>query len=190
MQDQSMVKEIIESFKYDGNKAINFLKSEYTVLKAGRANPHILDKVMVDYYGSMTPITQMGNIAVPEARMLTISVWDVSALPAVRKALQMADLGITPTDDGKVIRLVFPALTEERRKEIVKQVWKIAEDAKISLRNARKDCLNMLKQLKKDSEISEDEMSSLEKEVQKITDQFNGQIETLAQAKEKEVLEI
>ena len=135
----------------------------------------------------MTPITQMGNIAFRSKNANNFCV-GCQRLPALKSA-SVADLGIIQ-DDGKVIRLVFPALTEERRKEIVKQVWKIAEDAKISLRNARKDCLNMLKQLKKDIEISEDEMSSLEKEVQKITDQFNGQIETLAQAKQKEVLEI
>ena len=112
MQDEQMVKEIMQGYKEDIDKAITFLKSEYAVVKAGRANPHILDKVMVDYYGSMTPLNQMGNINIPEARMLTISLWDLNAMGAVRKALQMADLGLTPSDDGRIIRLVFPALTE------------------------------------------------------------------------------
>ena len=190
MQDESMIKDIIDAYKEDGNKSIHFLKGEYAVLKAGRANPHMLDKVMVDYYGTMTPIAQMANIAVPEARMMTISLWDTSALPAARKAIQVADLGVSPTDDGRMIRLVFPALTEERRRDLVKQVKKLAEDARISVRNARKDCMDWIKQIKKDGGISEDEMSTLEKEVQKITEQFNAQIDSLAESKEKEVMEI
>ena len=132
----------------------------------------------------------MGNINVPEARMLTISLWDINAMGAVRKALQMADLGLSPSDDGKIIRLVFPMLTEERRREIVKQVKKVCEDAKISLRNARRDCLDMFKQMKKDSEISEDEYSVLEKEVQKLMDNYTSNCDDICANKEKEVMEV
>lgn len=190
MQDEQMVKEILDGFKQDMEKAISFLKNEYAVIKAGRANPHILDKVMVDYYGVMTPLNQMGNINVPEARMLTISLWDLNAMGAVRKALQQADLGLTPSDDGRIIRLVFPMLTEERRKEIVKQVKKVCEEAKISLRNARRDCLDMFKQMKKDSEISEDEYAGLEKDVQKQLDSYNAMCDDICSRKEKEVMEV
>ena len=190
MQDESMVKDIVQGYKDDANKAITFLKGEYAVVKAGRANPHLLDKVMVEYYGSMTPLNQMGNISIPEARMILINLWDAGAMAAVRKAIQVADIGVTPSDDGRVMRLVFPQLTEERRKEIVKQVKQIAEEARISIRNARKDCMDLLKQIKKDGGVSEDEMSALEKEVQKITDAHNEQIETIAISKEKEIMEI
>lgn len=190
MQDEQMVKEIMQGYKEDIDKAITFLKSEYAVVKAGRANPHILDKVMVDYYGSMTPLNQMGNINIPEARMLTISLWDLNAMGAVRKALQMADLGLTPSDDGRIIRLVFPALTEERRREIVKQVKKICEDAKISLRNARRDCLDMYKSMKNDKLLSEDEYAVLEKDVQKVLDNANATCDEICANKEKEVMEV
>ena len=190
MQDAQMVKDIMDGFKDDMEKAISFLKSEYSVIKAGRANPHILDRVMVDYYGVITPLNQMGNINVPEARMLTISLWDLNAMGAVRKALQLADLGLTPSDDGKIIRLVFPMLTEERRRELVKQVKKVCEDAKISLRNARRDCLDMYKQMKKDSQLSEDEYAGLEKDVQKVLDSYNAKCDEICQTKEKEVMEV
>lgn len=190
MQDEEMIKEIIEGYKIDATKAITFLKGEYSVLKAGRANPHILDKVMVDYYGTMTPLNQMGNVSIPEARMLTVSIWDLNAMANIRKALQMADLGVSISDDGKIIRLTFPVLTEERRRDIVKQVKKLAEDARISLRNARRDAMDLLKSEKKDGNLSEDELSGLETQVQKITDSHNTQIDELATAKEKEVMEI
>lgn len=190
MQDEQMVKDIIEAFKDDTKKAENFLKSEYSIVRAGRANPHILDKVMVDYYGVMTPLNQMANVNIPEARMLTVSVWDLNAMGAVRKAIQSADLGLTPSDDGRVIRLVFPALTEERRKEIVKQVKKLCEDAKISIRNARRDCLEMFKQMKKDNELSEDELKTLESQVQKIIESANANVDEICALKEKEVMEI
>lgn len=184
------LKELIESSKEDMSKAVVFLKNEYLTLRAGRANPHILDKIVVDYYGVSTPINQMANISVPEARMLVISVWDQSQLRNIEKAIQQADLGVNPIDDGKVIRLIFPALTEERRRDIVKSVKNLAENAKISLRSTRRDCLDLFKQMKKDGEISEDEMSGVEKEVQKLVDSFNEQIETLCQIKEKEIMEI
>lgn len=184
------VKELIESSKQDMEKALSFLKNEYQTLKAGRANPHILNKIFVDYYGTMTPINQMGNVSVPEARVLMISIWDQSQLKNITKAIQQADIGVNPIDDGKVIRLIFPTLTEERRKEIVKNVKVLAENAKISLRSIRRDCLDIFKQMKKDGEISEDELTGIEKEVQKTTDAFNMQIENLCIAKEKEIMEI
>lgn len=190
MQDEAMVKDTIDCFKQDLEKAIDHLNSEYQTVRAGRANPHLLDKVMVEYYGSMTPINQMANISVQEARVLAISVWDVSQVKNVSKAIQMADLGVNPSDDGKIIRLVFPAPTEERRKELVKQVKKLCEDTKVVLRNARRDCLDMFKDMKKNSEISEDEYAGLEKDVQKILDSYNTECEELCDSKEKEIMEI
>lgn len=184
------IKELIESSKEDMLKAVNFLKGEYQSLKAGRANPHILDKVLVDYYGAMTPISQMANISIPEARVLAITLWDLSQIHNVTKTLQQADLGVNPIDDGRVIRLVFPILTEERRREIVKSVKSLAENAKIALRGARRDCLDLFKQMKKDGEISEDELMGVERDVQKIVDGYNAQIEELAENKEKEVMSI
>lgn len=190
MQDEQMIKEIVEGYKIDANKAISFLKGEYAVLKAGRANPHILDKVIVDYYGTMTPLNQMANISVPEARTLAISLWDINAMANVRKALQVADLGLTPSDDGRVIRLNFPILTEERRRDIVKQVKKLEEDAKISIRTSRRDAMDLLKSEKKDGNLSEDELATYEAQIQKLTDGFNAQIEEISAVKEKEVMEI
>ncbi|MDD4111234.1 MAG: ribosome recycling factor [Clostridia bacterium] len=180
----------MESSKEDMFKTISFLKNEYLTLRAGRANPHILDKVTVDYYGTMTPINQMANISVPEARVLLINVWDQSQLKNVAKAITVADLGVNPMDDGKVIRLIFPSLTEERRKDIVKAVKTLAENAKISIRSTRRDCLDLFKQMKKDGELTEDELAGIEKEVQKIVDSFNEQIESLCESKEKEIMEI
>ena len=190
MQDAEMVKEVLSSYEDDLKKAIDHLKGEYLVIRAGRANPHILDKVVVEYYGVPTPINQMANISVPEARMILVNVWDQSQVREVSKAIQAADIGVTPSDDGKVIRLVFPALTEERRKEIVKQVKKLCEETKIALRNARRDCLDIYKQMKKDNEISEDEYASLEDDVQKIQDKYIGICEDECEEKEKEVMEI
>lgn len=190
MQDESMINEVFEMLKDDINKALQHLKNEYLIIRAGRANPHILDKVFVDYYGQQTPINQMANLSVPEARLLVVSVWDQSQVKNVSKAISMADLGVSPSDDGKVIRLAFPALTEERRRDIVKQVKKLAEDAKVATRNARRDCLDVFKQMKKDGEISEDEMSSLEKDVQKVVDTASNDIDSISATKEKEILEL
>ena len=171
-------------------KAINHLESEFNLVRAGRANPHILDKVTVEYYGSLTPLNQMGNISVPEARVLQINIWDQSQIKNVSKAISEANLGVNPIDDGKTIRLIFPALTEERRKEIVKQVKKIAEDSKVAVRNARRDCLDVFKSMKKEGEITEDDLAFCEKEVQKITDNYINKIDERTEEKEKEVMEI
>lgn len=172
------------------SKTLDYLKGEYANIRAGRANPHILDRIKVDYYGTPTPINQMANISIPEARMMVISVWDASALKSVSKAIQENDIGINPSDDGRIIRLVFPQLTAEKRKEIVKDIKIIAENSKVNMRNSRRDCLDTFKEMKKVGLISEDELASLEKEVQKLLDSNIAMVDTIFQSKEKEVLEI
>ncbi len=190
MQNEEMVEELAFGYSEQLEKAYNHLMDEYQIIRAGRANPHILDRVMVDYYGVMTPINQMANIQIPEARMIVVNVWDNSQLKNVSKAIMAADLGVTPTDDGKVIRLVFPALTEERRKELCKQVKKLLEEAKVAMRNARRDVLEKYKGLKKDSQITEDELSGLESDVQKELDEIIVKAEKASADKEKEIMEI
>lgn len=171
-------------------KKIDWLKSEFLTIRAGRANPHMLDKILVNYYGTMTPINQMANIAVPEARMITITPWDMSQVKEVTKAIQNSDLGINPSDDGRMIRLVFPMPTEERRKELVKTVRKIAEDARVGIRNERRDTLDVFKKMEKNKEITQDEYSAIEKEVQNLTNKYVGIIDKVSNDKEKEILEI
>lgn len=181
-----------EIFNYEEKleKAINHLSGEFLTVRAGRANPKILDNMTVDYYGSQTPLKQMANITVPEPRMLVISLFDRSAAKETVKAISASDIGINPVDDGKVIRLVFPQLTEERRRDLVKQVRKMAEDAKVVLRNERRDVLDKAKKLKKDLNFSEDELTGFEKEVQKELDKSIATVDDLGKAKEKEILEI
>lgn len=181
---------IFDVYEEDLKKAIDHLKSQFLTVRAGRANPQILNKIVVDYYGTPTHLNQMANISVPEARMLTISLWDVSMIKEVNKALLASDLGITPTDDGKVIRLVFPQLTEERRKDLVKQVKKMAEETKVVMRNERRDTLEAIKKLKKDNKISEDEQADCEKEIQKILDNLVQLVDDLLKDKESEIIEI
>ena len=190
MQDAEMVKEVKLSYEEDLKKALEHLKSEYLVVRAGRANPHILDKVVVEYYGVPTPINQMANISVPEARMILVNLWDNSMLKAVAKAIEAANLGLNPSDDGKVIRLVFPQLTEERRRELVKDMNKYTENAKIVCRNARRDVLDSFKKMKKDSSITEDDMDRLEKDVQKNLDTIVAKIDSMSANKEKEIMEV
>lgn len=185
-----LVNDILNSCKDDLEKVYLHQQNEYLVIRAGRANPHILDRVMVEYYGQITPIVQMGTVTVSEARILNINVWDVSQIKNVEKAIAQADIGITPTNDGKTIRLVFPMLTEERRKEIVKSVKKICEETKIAMRNARRDAMDMLKDLKKDSSLSEDELAASEKEVQKLIDKYTDLADKEAAAKEAEVMKV
>lgn len=184
------IEDILSSCKDDCEKAITHQNGEYLVIRAGRANPHILDKVFIDYYGMPTPLSQMASITVPEARILAISVWDQSQVKNVVKAISMADLGVTPNDDGKIIRLVFPPLTEERRKDIVKDVRKICEETKIAIRSSRRDAMELLKDLKKDALISEDEQAAAEKEVQKLIDKFCDNADNNCKSKEKEVMEV
>ena len=171
-------------------KCIKSLEHEYTTIRAGRANPAVLDKVMVDYYGAPTPINQMAAISVAEARILVIQPWDKSSLKLIEKAIQNSDIGINPTNDGNVLRLTFPQLTEERRKELVKQVKKIAEEGKVTMRNIRRDGLEKIKAQKKNNEITEDDVKDLEKEMQKLTDKFTDKIDAVAADKEKEIMSI
>lgn len=185
-----MVEEILNSCKQDCTKAVDHQVQEYLVTRAGRANPHILDKVSIDYYGVPTPIKNMASISVPEARILAINVWDQSQHKNVVKAITEANLGVNPNEDGKTIRLIFPALTEERRKELVKQIKKVAEDTKVVIRNARRDAMDMLKDLQKDGEISEDEQKRYEDDVQKLINNFTAEVDSNFAAKEKEIMEI
>ena len=171
-------------------KTVEHFKGEMANIRAGRANPQILNKVTVDYYGTPTPITQMANVSVPDARTLAISVWDQSAVKNVVKALLASDIGITPNDDGKVIRLAFPQLTEERRKELVKAVKKINEDSKVAIRNERRDLMESLKKLEKDGVISEDELKASEKDVHKLLDKYIEALDKVLSDKEKEILEV
>lgn len=166
------------------------LDNEFRAIRAGRANPAVLDKIFVDYYGTPTPINQMAAISVSEARVLVIQPWDASALQLIEKAINMSDLGISPNNDGKLIRLAFPQLTQERRKELTKDIGKYAEEAKISIRNIRREVLDALKTMKKDNQITEDELKTAEKDVQVYTDKFIKEIDELAKEKEKEILEI
>ncbi|MBO5342510.1 MAG: ribosome recycling factor [Lachnospiraceae bacterium] len=171
------------------NKTYEHLVADFMTIRAGRANPHVLDKLAVDYYGVMTPLQQVGNITVPEARIIQIAPWEKSLIKAIEKAILASDIGITPSNDGSVIRLVFPELTEERRKDIVKDVRKKGEDAKVAVRNIRRDGNDALKKLAK-TEISEDEIKSMEEELQKLTDKYVKNISDLVEEKSKEVLTV
>lgn len=185
-----MVEEIMLSCQEEIDKAINHQINEYLVIRAGRANPHILDKVYIDYYGLPTPLKNMASITVPEARILAISVWDQSQIKNVVKAIVAADLGVNPNEDGKVIRLVFPMLTEDRRKEIVKEIKKIAEETKVAVRGARRDAMDMIKDLEKNGEISEDERNGYEEDIQKRVDKACDKIDENFKDKEKEIMEV
>ena len=172
------------------DKTVSVLNSEYITIRAGRANPHILDKVLVDYYGTPTPINQVGNLSVTEGRCLVIAPWDASMLKIIEKQLLVENLGINPVNDGKVIRLVFPALTEERRKELVKQIKKMAEDSKVAVRNIRRDGMDAIKKMKNNKELSEDEHAVCEKEIDKVISETIDKIEKLCADKEKDVLSV
>ena len=172
------------------DKTVSVLNSEYVTIRAGRANPHILDKVLVDYYGTPTPINQVGNMSVTEGRCLVISPWDASMLKVIEKQLIVENLGINPVNDGKVIRLVFPALTEERRRELVKQVRKMGEDSKVAIRNIRRDGMDAIKKMKNDKSISEDEHAVCEKEIDKVITEAVGKIDKLTQEKEKDIMSV
>ena len=185
-----MPMELIDEIKERMTKTLNVLKSELSSLRAGRANAQVLDRIAVDYYGTMTPINQLGNISTPEPRMLIIALWDTKMIPAVEKAIQKSDLGINPANDGKVIRLVFPELTEERRKDLVKTVRKKGEESKVAIRNIRRDLNDQIKKQKKDSLITEDDQKRLEEKGQKLTDEFIKDVDTILAAKEKEILSV
>ncbi len=190
MIDNEQVEEILLVLDDKLTKTLDVLKEEYAAVRAGRANPHILDKVMVDYYGAPTPIPQTSNISVQEGRCLVISPWDVSLLKGIEKALQQSNIGITPTNDGKVIRLAFPQLTEERRRELSKQIKKMGEDAKVAERNIRRDALESLKKLKTDKVLSEDEYAACEKDVEKAVVDAILKIESAVAAKDKEIMTV
>ena len=184
------VKPEYEKFTAKLNKAIDHLKNEFLTYRAGRANPAVLDKILVDYWGAPTKIRDMANVTVPDPRSLAITPYDVSAVKAITKAIQESDLGINPSDDGKIIRLGFPQLTEERRKDLTKQIKKVAEDSKVVLRNERRDIVDAIKRFKKDNLVTEDEVVLYEKEVQKELDKQVAVVDALLKEKEKEILEI
>ncbi len=179
----------LQPYEEKMKKALDFLEGDYASIRAGRANPHVLDKLRVDYYGTPTPIQQVGNVTVPEARIIQIAPWEKSLLKEIEKAILTSDLGINPTNDGSVIRLVFPELTEDRRKELVKEVKKKAEEGKVAIRNIRRDGNDSFKKLAK-TEISEDEIKQLEDELQKLTDKFVKEVDVLAEAKTKELMTV
>ena len=170
-------------------KAYDYLEADYATIRAGRANPHVLDKIRVDYYGTPTPIQQVGNVTVPEARIIQIAPWEKSLLRAIEKAILTSDIGINPSNDGSVIRLVFPELTEERRKDLVKEVKKKGEDGKVAIRNIRRDGNDSFKKLAK-TEVSEDEIKQLEDQLQKLTDKYIKDIDALIESKSKDIMTV
>ena len=183
-------KEIITDAKDRMSKTREAFKREMQSMRAGRANPQILDRITVDYYGVQTPLNQMGNISAPEPRMLVISLWDAKAIPAVEKAIQKSDLGLNPSNDGHVVRLIVPELNEERRKELCKQVKKTCEEGKVAVRAIRRDSMEAVKKLKKDSKITEDEQKQAETELQKITDNAIKELDKVCADKEKEIMAV
>ena len=181
--------ERVKEYNDKMQKSFDFLREELASIRAGRANPHVLDKIKVDYYGTPTPLQQVGNVSVPEARIIQIAPWDKTLIKDIEKAIMMSDLGITPSNDGTVIRLVFPELTEERRKQLTKDIRKKGEDAKVAVRNVRRDGNDAFKKLK-GSDVSEDEINDLNDELQKITDKFIKDIDTAVEEKNKEVMTV
>lgn len=179
-----------EMFKTKMEKSIEVMKADFNTIRAGRANAAVLEKITVDYYGTATPIQQIASVSTPEPRMLAIQPWDASALKLIEKAILASDLGINPTNDGKVIRLLFPQLTEERRKDLTKQVKKMAEDSKVAVRNIRRDALDSFKKAQKAGEITEDDLKVLEKDMQDLTDKFVKEVDAESAKKEKELLAI
>ena len=180
----------MNSAKEKMEKCLNSLKHEYSTIRAGRANPAVLDKVLVDYYGAPTPVNQMAAVSVSEARILVIQPWDKSSLKLIEKAIQASDIGINPTNDGNVIRLAFPQLTEERRKELCKSIKKYGEDCKVAIRSIRRDTMDKLKAMKKNSEITEDDLKDCEKKVQDLTDKFCADADKAVADKEKEIMTV
>lgn len=184
------MKDLLKNTEEKMNKTVGVLEREYKSIRAGRANIAVLDRITVDYYGCPTPIQQMAAVSVPEPRILMIQPWDATTLKEIEKAILTSDIGINPQNDGRVIRLSFPPLTEERRKEIVKEVRKTAEDNKVAIRNTRRDAIEKLKALKKANTVTEDDVADGEKKIQNLTDKFCKEIDELASSKEKEIMEI
>jgi ribosome recycling factor len=185
-----MIKDIIHSAEDKMNKTVSVLKKELASMKAGRANPTILDRVEVEYYGSMVPVSQVGNVSAPEPRIILIQPWEKSSIKAIEKAILKSDLGLTPSNDGSVIRLIIPELTEETRKNLVKNVKKAGEEAKVAVRSIRRDSNDKIKALKKNNEISEDDMKKAEDDIQKKTDNFIKEIDKIIEHKEKEIMSV
>ncbi len=185
-----MTKDVLASMKSHMEKTLDALRKEYQKVRTGRANTALLEDIKVNYYDTLTPISQLAAIAVPEPRTMTIQPWEAKLIPSIEKAILNANIGLTPTNDGKLIRLGVPPLTEDRRKEIVKQLKKLAEEAKIALRNIRRDAIDSLKKLEKDKQISEDDLKRAEKEVQDVTNVYVAKVDEVVVAKEKEVMEI
>lgn len=181
---------IMNEFEEKMGKSVDALKEEFTTIRAGRANPHILDKLRVDYYGTPSTIQQVANVSVPEARMIQIQPWESSLIKDIEKAIMISDIGITPNNDGKVIRLVFPELTEDRRKELAKDVKKRGDNAKVAIRNIRRDANDAFKKQNKDNEISDDELKDAEGEVQKLTDKYIAAIDKAIEEKTTEILTV
>lgn len=190
MIDNEKVEEIFLTLEEKLEKTLNVLKDEFAAIRAGRANPHILDKLQIEAYGGMSPLNQLGNVSAADARCLVISPWDKSLLKTIEKAVLASNLGINPTNDGNVIRLVFPDLTEERRKELVKQVRKMGEDSKVAVRNNRRDAMEALKKMKTAKELSEDESKNCEQDVEKSISESIAQVDKIVAAKEKELLTV
>jgi len=180
----------IEFYEDKMKKSIKNLETELSTIRVGRANPHVLDKIMIDYHGTPTPIAHLSNINVPEARLLQIQPWEPGMLKAVEKAIQASDLGINPTNDGKVIRLVFPELTEERRKTLTKDVKKMGDDCKVAVRNIRREAVDSFKKQEKKSEITEDDLKKLEDQIQKLTDKKAEEVDKVVDSKSKEIMSL
>ena len=185
-----MASERVQAYEDKMVKAVEFLKNDLQTIRAGRANPHVLDKIRVDYYGTPTPIQQLANISVPEARMIQIAPWDKKSLKDIERAILASDVGINPNNDGQTIRLVFPELTEDRRKELAKDVQKRGENVKVTIRNARRDGNDEFKKLRKDSQISEDDEKDLQVELQKLTDKYIAQVDQVSEEKKKEIMTV
>ena len=185
-----MSNEKLQPYETKMQKSLDALEREYTTIRAGRANPHILDKLKVDYYGTPTPLQQVGNVTVPEARVLMIQPWESKLIKDIEKAILASDIGITPTNDGKSIRLVFPELTEERRKELAKDVKKKGDAAKTAVRNIRRDANDAYKKLKKEEDVSEDEIKELEDKIQKLTDKYIKDVDAAVELKGKEIMTV
>ena len=179
----------VKTFEEKMQKTVDFLGEDFMTIRAGRANPHVLDRIMVEYYGTPTPLQQVGNITVPEPRMIQIAPWEKSLIKEIEKAILCSDVGITPSNDGSVIRLVFPELTEERRKDLVKEVKKKGEESKVAVRNSRRDGNDSFKKLAKE-DVSEDEIKMLEEQLQKVTDKFIKEIDGMVEEKSKEIMTV
>lgn len=190
MIDNEKVEEMMLVLEEKLDKTASVLREEYANIRAGRANPHVLDKIQVDYYGTMSPLNQVGNISVADAKCLVISPWDTSLLKGIERAILQSNIGLTPTNDGKVIRLIFPDLTEERRRDLAKQIKALSEDAKVAVRNVRRDAMDTLKKMKTAKEISEDECANVEKDVEKVVAKTIETIEKHTAEKEKEIMSV